>query len=142
MHVHALLPYLWEPMSSPASRYFFCCWITFVFHIVLILLSMLLACWVIFGHISGPKYPLPIKTIQAANFQVYLHKLRAVSVESLIPEQRQYPRYSKWPIAEALIGKGVILWISETFVKELDTVGWDPEPCRWLGQDWVPKLWR
>ncbi len=32
--------------------------------------------------------------------------------------------------------------MSEAFVNELDTVGWDPEPCRWLERGWGPKLWR
>ncbi len=32
--------------------------------------------------------------------------------------------------------------MSEALVKEMDAVGWDPEPCRWLGRGWVPKSWR
>ncbi len=113
-----------------------------VFHVLLIMLSVLSTCCGVSSHISSPKYPSPVKTIQTTTSQVYSHKLRVVGVESLIPEQRRYPRHSKWPVAEALVGKGGTLGISEVFVKELDAVGWDPEPCRWLGRGWVPKPWR
>ena len=39
------------------------------------------------GHISGPKRPLLVKTIQITISQVYLHKLRRAGIKSLIPKQ-------------------------------------------------------
>ena len=34
--------------------------------------------------------------------------------------------------------------MSEAFVNKLNTVAvrWDPEPCRWFAQSWVPKFWQ
>ncbi len=113
-----------------------------MFHVVFIMLSVLSACWGVFGHISGPKRSLPVKTIQTTTSQVYSHKLQAAGVESLIPKRRRYPCHSEWPVAEASVGKGRISGMLEVFVKELDAVEWDPKPCRWLGQGWVPKPWR
>ena len=56
-----------------------------VFHIVLIIFSVLLACLGVFSHISGIKRFLLVKTIQATTFQVYLHSLQTTSVKFLIP---------------------------------------------------------
>ena len=71
--------------------------------------------------------------MQTTTSQVYLHKLRAADVESLISERQQYLRHSGWPVTKALIGTDVTLGMFEAFVNELDAVGWDPKPCRWLG---------
>ena len=103
-----------------------------VFHVILIMLSVLSACWGVSGHISGPKRPSPVKTIQTTTSQVYSHKLRPAGVESLIPKQRRCPCHREWPVAGASVGKGVTSEMSEAFVNELDTVvaEWDPEPCR------------
>ncbi len=60
---------------------------------------------------------------------MYLHKLQVTNIESLIPKQQQYLRHSKWPVAKALVGKGRILRMSKVFVKELEAVRWNPEPC-------------
>ena len=40
-------------------------------------------------------------------------------------------------MVKALVGEGILLEISEPFVKELDVVlvEWDPESCRWLRRD-------
>ncbi len=70
-----------------------------------------------------PKSSFPVKTIQTTTSQVYLHKLQATGVESLIPKRRRYPRHNKWPVTEALVGKGGRSRILEAFAKELDVVG-------------------
>ena len=62
----------------------FCRRIASMFHVVLIILSMLLACGEVSVYISGPKRSLPVKIIQIMTFQLYLHKLRGVDIESLI----------------------------------------------------------
>ncbi len=117
----------------------FCRHIASVFHVVLIILSMLSACWGGFGHISGPKRFFPVKNIQTTTCQMSLHKLRVAGVKSLISKRRWYPSHSECSVAEASVGKGGTLKMLEAFIKELDAVGWDPEPCRWLGWVWVPK---
>ena len=73
----------------------FCQRIASVFHVALIMLLVLLACWGVFGHISSPRRPLPVKTIQTITFQVYLHKLRAANVKFLMPVQQQYSPHRK-----------------------------------------------
>ena len=122
----------------------FCRHIASVFHVIFIMFSVLSACWEVYGHIFGPKHPLPVKIIQTTIFQVYLHKLRAATVKFLIPKQWRCPRYREWPVAGASVGEGVTSGMLEAFVNKLDVVvtGWDPEPCRWLAQSWVLKSWR
>ena len=121
-----------------------CQHIAYIFHIVLIMFPMLLACSGVFGHISGPKRLLPVKTIQATTSQIYFHKVREEDVKSLIPMQQRYPRHRESLIPRASVDENVTSGMLEAFGKELKAVaaGWDPESCRWLEQSWVPKSWR
>ena len=112
----------------------FCRRIASIFYVVCIMFSVFLTCLEVSDYISGPKGPLPVKNIQTTTSQVYSHKLKVVGVEFLIPEQQRCSRYSEWPVLEVLVGKSVISGMSEAFVKKQDTVGWDPEPCHWLGR--------
>ena len=122
----------------------FCCCIASVFHVILIILFVLLACSEVSGHISGLKRPSSVKTIQTTTFQVYLHKLRPASIEFLILKRQKCLCYREWPIVGALVGEGVNSEMSEIFVNKLDAVAvvYDPEPYRWLAQSWVFKSWR
>ena len=120
----------------------FCWHITSVFHVALIMLSVLLACWGVSGHISGPRRPFPVKIIQIITLQICLNKLRIADVESLISAQRRCSRHRELPVTGDLIGEGVTTGMSEAFVKELNVLvaEWDPEPCCWLRRGCVPKL--
>lgn len=122
----------------------FCQCIAFVFHVALIMFLVLLVCWKVFDHISGPRRLFPIKTIQIIIFQVCLPKLRIADMEFLMPAQWQCPHYRKLPIIGDLVGKNMILGMSEVFAKELDVVAakWDPKPYRWLRQNCVSKPWQ
>ena len=53
----------------------FCQRIASMLHIVLIMFLVLSAYPRVSNHISGPKRPLPVKTIQTIISQVYMHKL-------------------------------------------------------------------
>lgn len=63
----------------------FCREFASMLHIILIIFSMLLAYPRASDYISDPKLPLPVKTMQVTTSQVYLHRLWAIDLESLIP---------------------------------------------------------
>lgn len=122
----------------------FCQYITPIFYVIFIMFLMLSACFRVSGHISGPKRPFLVKIIEIITFQVWLHKLRAANVESLMPAQRQYPRHKKLPITGNLVLENLTSEISKAFVKEIDAMaaGWDPKPCCSLRRGCVPKPWQ
>lgn len=109
-----------------------CQQIAYIFHVVLIIFPMLLACSGVFGYIFDPKRPSAVKTIQATTSQLYFHKVQEADVKSLIPMQQQYPRYRKYPVPGVSVGESVTAEMFKAFGEELKAVaaGWDPKSCR------------